>query len=224
MEVDTGTDAGWLLDGVMEIFDEWYSRQIAADTRRSLLRNAQAGYWNGGRPPFGFWPAPDPADPKRKRLAPNPAEADLARQVFELRANEGLGARQIAVWLNEHGLTNRGKRWNKTVINYLLCNEALIGKTVFGKKSRETGRRRPRDQWIVVDSHEPILPRELWEQVQDTLDRAADNTALRSTVSRHVFYWAPAVRRVRLEPADREREGAICTLLVLRMPCGSARG
>lgn len=187
MEVDTGTDAGWLLDGVMEIFDEWYSRQISSDTRRSMVRNAHNGYWAGGRPPFGYRPEPAPEDPKRKRLVPEPAEAEVVREIFDLRANGGVGALQIAQLLNERGITNRGKRWNKTVIGYLLRNEAVIGQTVFGRKSRETGRRRPREHWIVVDSHEPVVPRDLWDRVQMLIDHDAENAAASSTTSQHVF-------------------------------------
>lgn len=187
MEVDTSTDSGWMQDAVMEIFDELHSRRISADTRRSLLKNAREGRWNGGRPPFGFRVVPDPQQPKRKRLEPDPAEALLVRKIFELRARDGMGARQLTHWLNEQGHSNRGKRWNKTVVGYLLRNQAMIGRTVFGKTDRATGRQRPRDQWIVVESHQAIVPMDLWEEVQAGLDAAADACESGSPNSQHLF-------------------------------------
>lgn len=207
VDIDTSTDAGWLLDGILEIMDEHYSRQVAADTRRSLLKNAREGRWNGGRPPFGYEVVPDPADPKRRRLTPLPAEAAIARRIFELRAHQGLGARAIAILLNEEGHTNRGRRWNKTVIHALLRNEALIGRTVFGRRERigELRRLRPRDQWIVVDSHEPIIPMELWDMVQDQLDRDAAACEHGSPNSQHVFtgllYCGKCGARLHIESA-----------------------
>lgn len=169
MQVDHSTNEGWLLDGVMELFDELYSRQVSADTMRSMLKNARSGYWNGGRAPLGFEAVPDEQDPKRKRLRPVDHEADLVRQVFRMRV-DGLGARAIAMKLNETGRLHRGRKWNKTAISDLLRNQAAIGNIVFGKKDRATGRRRPRDQWIVVPSHQPIIPQDLWDTVQGMMD------------------------------------------------------
>lgn len=186
MEVDTGTDGGWLLDSVMEIFDELYSRQVSADTRRSMIRNAQRGYWSGGRPPYGYEPAPAEDDPKRKRLRPVESEARLVRRIFERRA-EGYGARQIAMELNELGITNRGRRWNRTVISYLLRNEAMAGRTVFGRRPAGSVRRQSsQDHWIIVESHPPIVPGALWERVQSMIDVDRDNASLRQNTI-HLF-------------------------------------
>ena len=53
LNIDRDSDAGWMTEGVLELFDEFSSRQVAADTMRSMVKNARDGYRNGGRPPFG---------------------------------------------------------------------------------------------------------------------------------------------------------------------------
>lgn len=183
MEVDTDTTGGWLLDGVMEIFDELYSRQVSADTKRSLIKNAREGYWNGGRLPFGFSAIPDPENPKRKRLTANPDEAYLVKRIFELKADDLFGQKRITRWLNENGYTNRGRRWAKSTVQNLLHNESVIGKTVFGRKNSEK-KTRPRDEWIIVDSHAPLIPVDLWDRVQEQLrcENNNDEVDFRDTI------------------------------------------
>ncbi len=175
LPLDRATSGGMLTEGVLELFDEHLSRQIAADTTRSMVQNAERGYFNGGRTPFGFQTEPAADDPKRKRLAPYDPEAVIALEIFHQRA-QGMGAKTIAITLNDRGLRNRGRAWTKSSISALLRNEVVIGHTVFGRKDRNTGRRRPRDQWIVVESHAAIVPSDLWNQVRALMDEATNNT------------------------------------------------
>lgn len=105
MDVDTSTTGGWLLDGVMELFDELYSRQVSADTLRSMVKNAKAGYWNGGTPVLGYESAPAEDNPKRKRLRIVSHEAETVRRIFSMRL-DGHGAKTIAIKMNEKGLLN----------------------------------------------------------------------------------------------------------------------
>lgn len=65
VDLDNRMDSGWMMESMLEIFDEHYSRQISADTLRSMVKNAQDGFFNGGRVPFGYAAVPDG---KRKRL------------------------------------------------------------------------------------------------------------------------------------------------------------
>lgn len=177
MEIDRDSDGGWLTEGIMELFDEFTSKQVAADTRRSMIKAAQAGYRCGGTPPYGYQAVPAPDDPRRRRLVIQPAEAAIAHRLFELRA-QGHGARSIAITLNDEGHFNRRHRWNKTSILALLRNQAVLGHIVFGRVVRADGQRyhaKPED-WIVVPAHPPIIDRSLWDLVQQLLDHDAANT------------------------------------------------
>ncbi|HHB12219.1 MAG TPA: recombinase family protein, partial [Chromatiales bacterium] len=104
-DIDQDTMSGFMMERIMEVFDEAQSRQISEDTQRSMRMNAEAGYWNGGRAPFGYKPVPDQDNPKRKRLCIDESEAEVVREIFDLRS-QGSGARAIAQILNEHGTTN----------------------------------------------------------------------------------------------------------------------
>lgn len=184
MSIDRKTDSGWLTETVLEAFNEFTSRQTASDTIRSMVKNARAGYWNGGVPPYGYRPAADLDNPKRKRLQPVPSEASTVRQIFQRRA-DGWGARSIAIWLNDRGYNNRGRSWNKGTVGALLRNEAVIGHVVFGRKERGGRRTTPRNEWIIVPSHEPIIDLAVFECVQRQMDELTNNQS--SPKSEHVF-------------------------------------
>ncbi len=163
--------SGILQEGILELFDEYLSYQVGTDTRRSMIRNAQKGFWNGGREPFGFKAAPSPEDSKRKCLVQVPLEALTVENIFRLR-EEGLGAKAIALRLNEDGSTNRGKRWTKVMVYAVLKSEKVAGLTTFNKKAH-TGAKNPPEQWITVESHEGIISRDRFERIQKIIDNAS---------------------------------------------------
>lgn len=171
MALDRDSDGGWITEAILEVFDEFTSRQIARDTKRSMILNAQRGCYNGGPPPYGYCVT---ASAKRKRLAIDEAEASIVREVFDLRL-QGLGAKLIAGELNRQGYRRRGRAWSKAAVHYMLRNPAVIGQTVFHRKDSRTGRVRPPEQWVVVDSHEAIIDRRTWDAVQILIGQAVDN-------------------------------------------------
>jgi len=183
MDIDTDSNEGWALDSVLEIFDEYYSRQVSSDTRRSMAKVAADGFWIGGCPPYGFRPMVVPGT-RRKKLQVDESEADLVRLIFKLKHSDRMGCRQIANYLNEHGHTNRSRPWKKTVVGDLLRNPTVIGKTVFGRKDRRSGRRRPLSDCLVVDSHDGIIDRDVWDAVQEQL-RSETNNSDNSTAKSH---------------------------------------
>ncbi len=187
VDIDRKSDGGWLLEGVMELLDEFQSRQTASDTTRSMIRNAKAGYWNGGNPPFGFQPRKADEDPRRKKLEPNPGEAWIVQRIFDMKLS-GLGTRVIAAKLAESGIDHRGRPWQAKAVGSVLRSRAVIGQTVFGKKAdRHTGRRAPESDWIIVDSHEPIVPLDTWSRAQKFMDGDALNASSGSAKSTHLF-------------------------------------
>lgn len=185
MAIDRATDEGWLVDGVLGLIDEMQSRQNAKDTKRSMMRNAQCGFWGGGRTPFGYVSEPAPENPKRRKLQLIPADAAVVRSIFASRV-AGFGAKAIAEDLNIRGLRNRTSLWSKSSVLALLRNEVYIGAVVFNRKDRRTAKLRPRDQWVIVQSHEPIVDVDLWNQVQEQMNDAAERSE-GSSLSRHAF-------------------------------------
>lgn len=159
-EVDLGTDDGWFIDAIGAVIDERYSRQVASDTRRSMLKAARDGFFLGGTVPFGYVAI---ADGKRKRLAAHPTEALIVRQIFSLSL-QGCGAKMIAMNLNAQGLTLRGKAWSKNSLTYILRNHIYAGWTVFNRTTKRA--KNPMEDWVRVANHTPLVDPEDFEKVQ----------------------------------------------------------
>jgi hypothetical protein len=47
VEIDSKTDEGWMMEAMLELMDENTSRRISKDTKRSMIKNAQDGFFNG---------------------------------------------------------------------------------------------------------------------------------------------------------------------------------
>ena len=171
---DPGSDpeTRFLNIGLRELMDEYFSRQVSKDTKRSRARNADSGYWNGGRSPYGYRPEPAQDNPKRKRLVIVPREADVVRTIYHRRLYGGLGARAIGMELNQQGHLNRDVRWTKQSVTSVLRSDAVRGCVVFGKRDRPHRRLLPREQWTIVKSHEAIIDEEQWARVQGLMTQA----------------------------------------------------
>lgn len=152
-------DDGWLSEAITEVIDEQYSRQIAKDTRRSMAKNAADGFWNGGHAPFGFQVV---AAGKRKRLDPDPIEVPTVRTIFRW-CIEGGGSKDIAVRLNQTGISKRGQRWSKASVASVLKCRAAIGQLTFRNGKTE----------IVTKAHEPIIGEEDFMKVQSIIKERA---------------------------------------------------
>lgn len=183
VDLDNRTDSGWMLESMMEIFDEHYSRQVSADTSRSMVKNARDGHFNGGRVPLGYEPVPFG---KRKKLAINEAEAGLVREIFRM-CSDGSGAKSIAMSLNKNERWNRGRRWNKNTVLNLLKNRIYIGQTVFNRTNHKTKTVKPQEEWIITQAHEPIINEETFMEIQKRFETRAPDEGGGSPNSCFVF-------------------------------------
>ena len=97
---------------------------------------ASRGFFLGSKAPFGYVRVKVSDGVKeRPTLEVDPATAPVVRELFEssLRGN---GLKEICKALNDRGITNRGKRWYKGGLHYLLTNEAYTGTAVWGRTSK----------------------------------------------------------------------------------------
>lgn len=185
--LDLDSHEGWMLDSFQQVMDESYSRQVAADTKRSMIKAASEGFFMGGRVPYGYDAVPACDDGRRRRLVPRPGEAEVIAQIFDW-ARAGIGTLLIARRLNEQGVSMRGGRpWHKGTVNHILNSEVYMGIVIYGRIDRKTRRPRPPEEWTRVNSHQPLVSAEVFSLVQEGMgarqpreDRAAPN-------SNHVF-------------------------------------
>src|SRR3989338_10305774 len=109
------TPQGQLMEGMIEVIDEFYSAVLAQETLRGMVENALKGYRNGGHPVYGYKNVrifDDRNNPKTKYEV-NETEAKIVRLIFELYA-KGNGLKNIAMYLNKHGYNPRScNTWSK---------------------------------------------------------------------------------------------------------------
>ena len=187
------TPQGQLMEGMIEVIDEFYSAVLAQETLRGMAENARKGYRNGGYPVYGYKNIrifDDKKNPKAKYEI-NDNEAKIVKLIFELYA-KGNGLKNIVMHLNKNGYKPRSRNtWSKSSIANILKNEGYIGWTVFNKKDNKTyGRQfKPESEWIIIkNTHEPIISEELFNKVQRLIEeRQPKNQPAQVTASQYLL-------------------------------------
>ena len=169
---EVGQDAeGDLVRSVLSNFDEYQSRQTAKFTMDTMRRNAAAGFWNGGVPPFGYTSeVAEMRGPKAKmRLEIEPSEALLISQIFRMKrigiGRGPMGYKKIVSHLNASGTTLRGGKWHVSNVKDILNRSTYRGIHYYGVYDTRNGVKRPEEEWqkIVVPV---IIPEHEWLEVQ----------------------------------------------------------
>lgn len=174
------------------LVNEWYLEDMSDNIRSVLTSRREQGFHIGSFALYGYQ-----KDPNQKgHLIIDPEAATVVRRVFALFA-QGHGKTAIARILNEEGIPNpteykrqkglryrappgkTGTLWKYPAIAHMLTNEIYLGNMVqgrYGSVSYKTkqNKPRPKEQWIRVENtHEAILDRALWDQVQARLKEKA---------------------------------------------------
>jgi site-specific DNA recombinase len=170
------------------LVNEWYLEDMSDNIRSVLTNRRKNGFHIGAFALYGY-----KKDPNQKgHLIIDEEAAAVVREVFTLFA-KGYGKTAIARMLNDRGIPNpteykrlHGLRyqqpksrtstlWKYFAVSDMLKNEIYIGNMVQGKygsvsyKTKQN-KPRPRSEWYVVKgTHEPIIDRDLWNRVQESL-------------------------------------------------------
>ena len=169
---------GYMGKNMTNVMDGMYAFQVRQWTMTKMEAMVAAGYFPGGYPPFGMLKviATDGAGFHRagseppKRLAPDPAAADIVRQAFALFLETGQQAK-VREYLN--AVTTRS--WTTTAVKRLLTNEVYKGDIVFG-------------QWRNAGAYEAVVAAEAWEAVQAALGSQAGRGARTETADDFTYY------------------------------------
>jgi site-specific DNA recombinase len=98
------TPTGRLMEGIIEVIDEFYSSNLAQDVIRGLRENASRGFFNGSRPPFGYLRKKvKDGDKSRNTLDLDPDQSPIDQRIFR-ECSEGKGLKEIAKGLNKDGI------------------------------------------------------------------------------------------------------------------------
>lgn len=151
-----------LIEAMIEAMDEYYSINLAEEVRRGMTQRAKAGRPNTYAP-IGY-------RMQDGAYVPDPDTAPIVRKIYEDFVG-GRGLLQISHELTALGVRTRfGNPIENRGVKYILRNPVYIGKV------RWTPTGRTRRVWdnpdtITMDGgHEPLVPRELYDQAQALLD------------------------------------------------------
>ena len=131
------------------------------------------------------------------KLTINPEGAEIVKLIFQKYAVEKKGTAIIASELREAGFrTYSGDViWNSSHIIRILRNEKYVGDLIQKKTitrdyltHAKTTNKGEEEMIIIRDHHEPIIERELWEAVQEELQkRNRNNNQTAGHSNRHIF-------------------------------------
>ena len=141
---------GIILESVLEGYAEYYSADLAEKVVRGQTENILKGRCNGGRGTFGYT-----LDSERK-FHIDPLTSPFVLESFT-KYRDGLTMKEIRDWLNENGIKNPvGGAFTYNSVEHMLKNRRYIGELKF------------RDV-VVPDAIPPIVPLELFEDVQEKI-------------------------------------------------------
>lgn len=170
---DPETPQGFLYEGMIEVINQFYSMNLATETLKGMKENAERGYHNGGRTPYGYrLERIEERGHEHVRLVPGPdEEVETVREIFRMATEHGLGCRVIANELNRRGVPGPlSKWWSVGTISWMLENRVYVGDLVW-RQSKKVGRdkRKQTDisDWIIKEeAHVALISRETFEKRQ----------------------------------------------------------
>ncbi|URW75595.1 recombinase family protein [Sphingomonas donggukensis] len=125
--------SGRLLRNFIALINEKYSIDAAAHTRKNRRENASAGYFNGGRVPYGYEAQTVAVFGKkeRKQLFVHEAEAKVVQSIFSLALQgvdgERMGTRAISEYLKAQGHRMRGSLFHDSSVDGILTRSHYRG-------------------------------------------------------------------------------------------------
>jgi site-specific DNA recombinase len=221
---------------------EWYIRDLLERSRRGMEESVRQGWHTGGRPPYGYMleqhdhPNPSKArEGKHKhRLILDSLRAEVVLLIFEDYCVRLLGLGAICDKLNRNNErypppipnrkneTNLGHTWSRGVIQAILRNPKYTGYNVWNRHDKRRGHPliRPREEWIwsAEPTHPAILPRELFDMVEERAQR--NGNAAKAGLSRESHKSAHTTAR-RIYPL---RGRVRCGLCGFRMEGSHQKG
>ncbi|RLL49113.1 recombinase family protein, partial [Mariprofundus sp. EBB-1] len=168
--------SGEMARKIFSIFDEYSSKENGKHTLRAMNENARQGFFNGSRPPFGYQTIDSEIKGRhgyKKRLAINPTEASIVKQIYKLYLNghngKSLGMKGIANHFTERGISMRGKPWRIQKIQDILSSKTYTGEYYFNQTDSKTKKKKPKSEWIRLDI-ESIIEAETFRSTEELRD------------------------------------------------------
>lgn len=188
------------------VMNEMYARDISRKVRSSHRLRGNAGE-PLSQPPYGYMKSPED---KKKWIIDSEA-AKVVRDIFRM-CLEGKGNETIARILQENkvfipmaywqskGLGRGGKKtqanpykWCKTTVAKILSQQEYCGDVInfktYSKSFKQKARlENPKENWAIFkDVHEPIIEREVFEQVQKLISKTKRRAPKKENAEKNMF-------------------------------------
>ena len=174
--------------GFRSVINEFYARDISKKIRSSYRSQALKGAFTGCVPPYGYMKSPE----NKYLLIPNPETADTLRRIFQLAAT-GTGTCQIGRILTEEQILRPGAyakqrlgivrpatyksdtEWSTTSVREIIQNRVYLGHMIANKQSTKSFKSKklenlpPEEHITVLNTHEPLVDEDTFEQAQRTI-------------------------------------------------------
>ena len=170
------------LDAVSETILAWFSAFAQAESEslsQNVTRGKRMGYKEGKFSfPSGLY-GYDRGNGKTPVIIPE--QAAIVRKIFHMYL-EGNSIGRIRKWLNDNNIeTKRGTgEWNKSTVSGILRNEKYKGDVLLQKSytvdylTKTTAKNKGEvTQYYIENNHEGIVSREIFDMVQDELQKRA---------------------------------------------------
>ena len=186
------------------LFNEWYAKDTSRKIKAALHAKFAAGEHTCTYAPFGYRKDPD----IRNHLLIDEETRWIVEKIFEM-ARHGAGPMKIAKTLcGEHiptpgwfhyvrgeGFNNiydgapedKAWEWQITHVKNILCDEVYIGNSVHGRQTsisykNKKSVRKPEELWFRVENtHEPIISKDIFAQVQEQIKHRKRTTKREGT-------------------------------------------
>ena len=174
-DIDTGKMGSEMLLSILGSAAQEESLSISKNLKWSYRRRMKSGNFITCSAPIGYIL-------KNKTLIPDPQEVPIVEYIFSSYL-AGKSIEEIATEINTMEIEISGKktkRWHRSTIRYILSNEKYIGDALVQKwftpdelplkHQRNDGKV---SQYYIKNSHPAIIPRDIFETVQQLLKQKA---------------------------------------------------
>ena len=201
-----------IMRALMYSLSEYYSDNLANETRKGLQEKALKGLFTGGVAPFGY-------DIVNKKHIINEIEAVYVRKIFDAAANRE-GFTSIIHELENAGVRGkRGKQIKYTQIYEILRNEKYTGTYIYSpKEEKNRAERRTKPNAIRIENALPIIiSKEQFEEVQKIMNERKQTGKKAGYLCRGLVYCQCGAK---MHGSSPERKGHIYKIYSCSKHCG----
>lgn len=200
-DFDTNREGTDLAMPLKNIINEWYARDLSNKMHASYQTMWKNGEYIYGRPPYGY-----KKDAVAKKLVPDGETAPVVKRIFEMYL-DGMTYSEIARQLQQEGIVSPPKYryleqenlekaktardWYHLHVKTILTNRHYVGDSVHatregGFNNPDKDRRVSEEHWLIIpNTHEPLVSRDMFAEVQEKIKRQVQNLHARNAALEH---------------------------------------